>query len=347
MNSKGYNNTYDIIQEPHQDVHSGIEQSPTAVSHLDGGSYEILLNQNTTFRNTIRPAKKNAILNTIPIPMKEIDNETSGFLTYNADSMNAMIPDNICSTAPVSASVSAVPEYICSDDDGQSVSTLESSDDFPPKGHRPIFQDYWSIGDEKNLMSDNTQRCKQSGSTLETTASTISKSTYQTNSYNDFPYQEFNRDFYPKPSKSTDVYEQVLKEIEIGLTSTPDSTTLNDNDDNEHEYASTISSAKRSIFREKYSLSQTSLISYCYRQPSRMVQKASSTSSLLRNKRWQRSCLRGRSILVADSDAVGSLLSSSFSSKLSVKFDSKVSVHHYEKPFERHTTDGWSKYFVQ
>mmetsp|Transcript_132 Transcript_132/g.190 ORF Transcript_132/g.190 Transcript_132/m.190 type:complete len:342 (-) Transcript_132:145-1170(-) len=248
-----------------------------------------------------------------------------------------------------------VPIYIdsrpsSSSDNGQedehSVSSLESLEDFPApsSSERPskrIFADYWN-----HSIEEEGSQLKQKAISMNTTRAasyTLSKCSQDSSMpiQDEFIYQEFNRDFHNYSSNSTtDGYEEILKENEIGRTSMPSSTSLKDANESTNTTQKAETGNKRSIFKNKYSDSVPSLVSYGYRCSNMPVRKTSSTSSL---RKKQRSCLRSRSLSV-DSTAMASLQSSS--SRLSVSFDSRVCVHEYEKPLQRYTGNGWSKWFA-
>jgi hypothetical protein len=267
--------------------------------------------------------------------------------------------NNMCTSAK-----SPIPAYIASshsgnnsgnDEDDGSVSSLDSSEDFPcspSNSQRSIFGDFWNntIHEEGSHMKRGSQMMRNDSiSTAQTASITISRCSHQAVSRrysemtspppDEFAYQIFNRnlDFQKPIGKSvSDGYEEILQQNELGRTNMPRSTSLKDVADIDTLQSSSTRNA-RTIFKNKYSTSSPSLSSYGYKDTH--VRKTSSTSSL---RRKQRSILRPRSSSV-DSSGLGSLQSSS--SRPSVSFDSRVFVHEYEKPHERYFANGWSKLF--
>lgn len=201
----------------------------------------------------------------------------------------------------------------------------------------------------------------------------------------EFTYQEFNRDFNAgRQDCATEEYEEILKNNEVGRTTLPHSTSLKDVNVNvnihgghtvehdgvylpsdldtssrlshhsnstknsHHTQNNSNTTSTRSLFINKYASSSPSLC-YGYREIAgglymnqRAVRKTVSASSLTRRKKP--SILRSRSLSL-DSTGVTSMQSNS-TSRFSVSFDAKVFVHEYEKPQQRYTNNGWSKYFT-
>ncbi len=240
------------------------------------------------------------------------------------------------------------------DDDG-SVSSLDSCEEVPiqSRSKRSIFNSYWkhTIAEEGPQTKQHDTTCSQTAKTSVTSSCSFSTTRCLHEAAmplplpDEFTYQEFNRDFSKNciSNNTCNDYEAILKNNEVGRTAIPHSASLKDvpGNDSIPKFITNSSSSGsfRSLFKSKYSASSPSL-SYGYLDSNASFRKTSSASSL---KKKQRSCLRNRSLSV-DSTAGVSLQSSS--SKLSVSFDSTVCVHEYEKPHDRYTGNGWSKYFV-
>ncbi len=250
------------------------------------------------------------------------------------------------------------------DDDG-SVSSLDSFEEeehFPVpssqlKSKRPIFAQYWKITDIDQANIDDRREVSTESASISivtdcrSSTETLSRCAREATMPfpDEFAYQEFKRDFtrYEK-NKASDIYEDILKVNELGRTTIPNATSLKEvkSETSTDTFNSNTPNQKsaniRSLFTNKYSHSSPTLLSYGYREHLHNSVRKTSSSSSLRKK--QRSCLRRSRSCSVDSTALGSLQSSS--SKLSVSFDSRVFVHEYEKPHDKYTSNGWSRWFV-
>lgn len=264
--------------------------------------------------------------------------------------------NNMCTSSetpnkfPVPIYVSS--QHSCLDksnkDDDDSVSSLDSCDD-ATSTNTPTKRSIFGHNRNRSSSEDGSHMKHQdsSSSWTERTSSLTASSRCSLEATmelpDEFAFQEFNRKIDHYANKSTsDGYEQILKNYEVGCTTMPRSTSLNDTTEDETKpkrNAINNSGNHRSLFKNMYSLSSPSL-AYVYRDSVVQVKKTSSTSSL---RKKHPSCLKSRSLSI-DSTAIGSLHSSC--SKLSVSFDSRVFVHEYEKPCDRYTDNGWSKWFV-
>jgi hypothetical protein len=211
---------------------------------------------------------------------------------------------------------------------------------------RSIFNSYWKHTiREEELSCSQTERISSCSFSSCQSPSLSHDATMSIPLHDEFAFQEFNRDFSKNCRTNTTCcdYEAILHHNERGRTSIPHAVLLRDATDIETLSKSTTNSTNtqsfRSLFKAKYSTSSPSL-SYGYLDTQVPVRKTSSASSL---RKKQRSCLRNRSMSVDSTIAPGSLQSSS---SKSVSFDPKVFVHQYEKPHDRYTSNGWSKWFV-